>query len=98
MCIQYPSVMVIKVSGFTKGVGAKVRDFAATARSRHLSGIVLDLRANPGGLLDEGVKTASVFLDGGLVVTFVKRGSEPLKLTAAAGGDTGTPLAVWFID
>jgi carboxyl-terminal processing protease len=86
--------MVIKVSGFTKGVSGKVRDFAATARSRHLSGIVLDLRGNPGGLLDEGVKTASVFLDGGLVVTFVKRGSTPLKLAAEPGGDTGTPLAV----
>ena len=65
-----------------------------TARGRHLSGIVLDLRGNPGGLLDEGVRTASVFLDGGLVVTFTKRGAAPLQLTAAAGGDTGTPLAV----
>ncbi len=88
------SVMIIKVSGFTKGVGAKVRDFASTARTRHLSGIVLDLRGNPGGLLDEGVKTASVFLDGGPVVTFVRRGSTPVKMTAEAGGDTGTPLAV----
>jgi carboxyl-terminal processing protease len=88
------SVMIIKVSSFTKGVGAKVGAFASTARARHLTGIVLDLRGNPGGLLDEGVKTASVFLDGGPVVTFDKRGSAPLLLTAEPGGDTGTPLAV----
>ncbi|HTC68638.1 MAG TPA: S41 family peptidase [Acidothermaceae bacterium] len=88
------SVMVIKVSAFTKGVGDKVAQFVATARNRHLSGIVLDLRGNPGGLLDEGVKTASVFLDGGPVVTFEKRGAPPLLMTAEPGGDTGTPLAV----
>jgi carboxyl-terminal processing protease len=88
------SVMIIKVSTFSNGVGAKVGQYAATARSRHLTGIVLDLRGNPGGLLDEGVKTASVFLDGGPVVTFQKRGSPPLQLTAEPGGDTGTPLAV----
>ena len=88
------SVMIIKVSAFNTGVASKVATFTATARARHLSGIVLDLRGNPGGLLDEGVRTASVFLDGGLVVTFTKRGAAPLALTAAAGGDTGTPLAV----
>jgi carboxyl-terminal processing protease len=88
------SVMIIKVSAFTKGVGDKVAQFVATARSRHLTGIVLDLRGNPGGLLDEGVKTASVFLDGGPVVTFEKRGAPPLLMTAEPGGDTGTPLAV----
>jgi carboxyl-terminal processing protease len=88
------SVMVIKVSSFTTGVSTKVSAYAATARARHLSGIVLDLRGNPGGLLDEGVKTAGVFLDGGPVVTFDKRGAPPLLLSAQPGGDTGTPLAV----
>jgi carboxyl-terminal processing protease len=88
------SVMVIKVSTFSKGVGAKVKEFDATARSRHLAGIVLDLRGNPGGLLDEAVKTASVFLDGGLVVTFERRAAEPLQMDAGAGGDTSTPLAI----
>jgi carboxyl-terminal processing protease len=88
------SVMVIKVRSFSKGVGAKVQQLDATARQRHLSGIVLDLRGNPGGLLDEGVRTAGVFLDGGRVVTFERRGAQPLQLNAEVGGDTGTPLAV----
>jgi carboxyl-terminal processing protease len=88
------AVMIIKVRAFSKGVGAKVASYDATARERHLSGIVLDLRGNPGGLLDEGVRTASVFLDGGLVATFDRRGAAPLQLNATKGGDTGTPLAV----
>jgi len=88
------SVMIIKVRAFSKGVGAKVKQLDDTARARHLAGIVLDLRGNPGGLLDEGVRTAAVFLDGGPVVTFERRGEQPLKLQAGAGGDTGTPLAI----
>jgi carboxyl-terminal processing protease len=88
------AVMIIKVRAFSKGVGAKVASYDATARARRLSGIVLDLRGNPGGLLDEGVKTAAVFLDGGLVTTFERRGAQPLQLDAKKGGDTGTPLAV----
>lgn len=88
------SVMIIRVSAFTRGVGGKVREFESSATSRHLSGVVLDLRGNPGGLLDEAVKTASVFLDGGAVVSFARRGVAPLTLTAPAGGDPGTPLAV----
>ena len=35
--------------------------------------MVLDLRGDPGGLLDEAVETASVFLDGGVVVTYARR-------------------------
>lgn len=34
-----------------------------------IPGIVLDLRGNPGGLLDQSVKVSSVFLDGGEVVS-----------------------------
>ena len=88
------TVMIIKVRAFSKGVGAKVKQFDRTAQARHLSGIVLDLRGNPGGLLDEGVATASVFLNGGLVTTFERRGVPPLRMDAGSGGDTGTPLAV----
>jgi carboxyl-terminal processing protease len=37
-------------------------------KEKKISGIVLDLRSNPGGLLDEAVEVASLFLDSGVVV------------------------------
>jgi carboxyl-terminal processing protease len=37
-----------------------------------LKGIILDLRNNPGGLLAEAIKTASIFLDKGKTVVFTK--------------------------
>jgi carboxyl-terminal processing protease len=87
-------VMVIRVSAFTHGVGDRVAQFDSQARAHHLSGIVLDLRGNPGGLLDEAVRTASAFLSGGLVVTYEQRDEPATAIHASGGGDTSMRLAV----
>jgi carboxyl-terminal processing protease len=62
--------------------------------TQHSDGIVLDLRGNPGGLLDEAVEVASSFLDGGPVVSYERRGKAPRTLQAFSGGDVTTPLVV----
>ena len=49
----------------------------ATERRAGRGGVVLDLRDDPGGLLDEAVGVASVFLDGGPVVSYERRGARP---------------------
>ncbi len=60
------------------------------------SGIVLDLRNNPGGLLDQAVKVTDVFLDHGEVVS--TRGREPndFQRYSASSGDAidGRPLII----
>jgi carboxyl-terminal processing protease len=89
-----PSVELIRVAAFTRGVGSWIRAQVAGARSRHLTGLVLDLRDNPGGLLEEAVATASAFLNGGPVASYVRRGMAPDVLYATPGGDTLTPLVV----
>ena len=83
----------ITVSAFSRGVGRDVARAMAVGGARQ-SGVVLDLRDNPGGLLDEAVSVASVFLDGGPVVSYERRDAQPRTLTAFAGGDTTTPLVV----
>ena len=84
----------IQVRAFTRGVGREVRAAFESAGSRRAGGVVLDLRDDPGGLLDEAVEVASVFLDGGPVVTYERRGHPARTLDAAAGGDLTTPLVV----
>jgi carboxyl-terminal processing protease len=84
----------ISVTAFTRGVGRDVAKAMATERSVRPRGVVLDLRDNPGGLLDEAVSVASVFLDGGPVVSYERRGARPRTLDAFEGGDTTTPLVV----
>jgi carboxyl-terminal processing protease len=87
-------VVRLRVAAFTRGVGRWVRDQVELARDRQLDGVVLDLRDNPGGLLDEAVETASAFLDGGPVVSYTQRGHSPSVLDALGQGDTGIPLVV----
>jgi carboxyl-terminal processing protease len=84
----------VAITAFTRGVGRDVARAMAAQGSGRTGGVVLDLRDNPGGLLDEAVAVASVFLDGGPVVSYERRGAKPRTLDAFEGGDTATPLVV----
>jgi carboxyl-terminal processing protease len=61
----------VAVLWFGDGTAARVAADLRRFRAAHVAGIVLDLRNDPGGLLTEGVRTASLFLHGGRVVTLV---------------------------
>ncbi|MEV0282043.1 S41 family peptidase [Streptomyces sp. NPDC050610] len=81
----------IKVVSFTKGTGEQVR--RAVRDAPRSDGILLDLRANSGGLVAEAVAASAAFLDGGLVATYDVHGAQR-ALSADPGGDTARPLAV----
>ncbi|MGW4837598.1 S41 family peptidase [Streptomyces globisporus] len=85
------AAVLVKVAAFTKGAGADVRDAVRDAPDG--AGILLDLRANSGGLVAEAVVAASAFLDGGLVATYDVRGDQH-ALYADPGGDTDRPVVV----
>jgi carboxyl-terminal processing protease len=93
---------VISVNEFSANVGRFVResvsDLTQQAGSR-LNGIVLDLRRNPGGSLDEAIEMSDLFLDSGAIVS--QRGrvrSENITFDAetVVPGDIarGVPLIV----
>lgn len=88
---RLPGATVIRVESFTRGVGRQVRD---RVRAPHSASLVLDLRGNPGGLLDEAVEVASAFLSGGAVVSYDRRGEGTRTLSAVGSADTTTPLVV----
>ncbi|MDQ0796075.1 S41 family peptidase [Streptomyces sp. B1I3] len=85
------SAVLVKVAAFTKGAGTAVRDAVDAAPED--AGILLDLRANSGGLVTEAVTASSAFLDGGLVATYDVHGEEQ-ALYAEPGGDTDRPVVV----
>ncbi|MFJ7908776.1 S41 family peptidase [Kitasatospora sp. NPDC096204] len=82
-------VLRVTVRAFTSGVADQVR---AALRAPH-TGVVLDLRGNSGGLVDEAAETAGIFLDGGAVGSYQERGGTR-ELTAPPGGDQRTPLVL----
>lgn len=84
----------IDIRTFTRGVGRSVRDAMAADPAAFAGGIVLDLRGNPGGLLDEAVEVASAFLDGGPVVSYEQRDAPDRTLYAVGDGNTATPVVV----
>jgi carboxyl-terminal processing protease len=72
------NIEYIRVASFSENAAKGVDDALAKARQQagdHLVGVVLDLRNDPGGLLDEAVSVAGDFLDGGEVVS--TRGRRP---------------------
>ena len=75
-------IAIFRITSFNQETYEQLVEALAKAR-RELgappAGIVLDLRDNPGGLLDQSVKVASVFLRGGLVVSTVGRRRESRK-------------------
>lgn len=61
----------IRITSFEQGTGAGVKKAIEKFKKEshgHIKGLVLDLRDNPGGLLDQAVQVGNDFLDGGLVV------------------------------
>jgi carboxyl-terminal processing protease len=58
--------------------------------------LLLDLRGNPGGLYDQGVRVADLFLDEGLIVKVVSRGGRHVETEVAqeAGTWKGFPMIV----
>lgn len=70
---------------------------ADAAKKGGLAGIVLDLRANPGGLLDQAVDISSLFLKDGLVVSTESRDpqNKDIRYVKKQGWkDLTTPIAV----
>jgi carboxyl-terminal processing protease len=67
---------------------AKALDDARTALGGQIRGLVLDLRNNPGGLLDQAVRVSDVFLSSGTIVTTAGRGRRNVEVERAREKDT----------
>lgn len=79
----------ISITQFTEGVAQKVEQ--KCREFKNMKGLIIDLRNNPGGILDEGVNTAGLFLNNGDVVTYTmnKRGKrEDYKVDKGETGRT----------
>ena len=88
----------LRVTHFTSRTGEAVREQIARLEEEAgpdgVRGFVVDLRNNPGGLLDEAIGVAGAFLDGGSVVS-VKSRTQAEYFDADSGDDSaGKPIVV----
>ncbi len=86
----------ISLAQFIEEVGTKVETAVADLKEQGAQGIILDLRNNPGGLLDEAVDVSSVFLDEGVVVSVRQKDETEriLEVNQQIKADTEIPLIV----
>jgi carboxyl-terminal processing protease len=90
----------VRLSSFAESTEAELEQAAheltAASGRDELLGLVLDLRINPGGLLDSAVQVADAFLDGGVIVTGTGRMRKAQFEQSADAGDVleGVPTVV----
>jgi carboxyl-terminal processing protease len=85
----------VRLSTFSSGAHALLAKAVRKVEREGAEGIVLDLRANGGGLLEEAVATASVFLpEGEVVVTTDSRTQGHAEYKTGGGNLPARPLAV----
>ena len=84
----------IKVKQFSKGITGDVADAMRQLSTQGATSWILDLRHNPGGLLEESVQLSDLFVDSGTVVTTVSGRDREARRAEHGFGDTTSPLAV----
>ena len=89
----------VHLAGFTSGAHGEVGSAVRRLLKQGAEGVVLDLRDNGGGLLNEAVMVSSVFIPDGKIVTTRGR-SRPEQVYEATGGaiDTDIPVVVLVND
>ena len=83
---EVTDVAYIRIEEFIETTPQEVEDLAREAEESGMRGLIIDLRANPGGLLQETVDTADLFLDEGIILIEVDRDETETTFRARPGG------------
>ena len=89
-----PGIAYLRIQSFTETTGREVEDNLKALGEQNIKGLILDLRGNPGGLLDQGVATAGHWLDRGQTVVSHKGRAYPEKPYLARGSQYGENYAM----
>jgi carboxyl-terminal processing protease len=98
--LEGDDVGYIRMTQFTEkttdGLKKAITDITAKMSNDKLKGYILDLRNNPGGLLDQAISVSSAFIQRGEIVSTRGRNPEETQRFTAQGGDLtkGKPVIV----
>jgi carboxyl-terminal processing protease len=90
----HPGVAYVKILSFGESTGQELAQTLARLGENNINGLVLDLRGNPGGLLNTAVEVADHFLPKGAVVVSQHGRSSPEKVYTAYNGNRGRDYSV----
>jgi carboxyl-terminal processing protease len=83
---MFGSVGYVKLNEFTENARQDLDDAIESLNPEQLTGLILDLRGNPGGLLDSAVEIASAFLPEGELILTEDFGERFSPITFEADG------------
>jgi len=92
-----PGTGYIKLANFTQTSADDLDRAISQLKSRGMERLILDLRLNPGGLLDQAVKVADRFLPDGKMIVYTRGrvpGSDQEYFATKAGDDNEMPIVV----
>lgn len=88
------TVGYIRLAQFTQNSADEIAAALKSLEKKGAKSFVLDLRDNPGGLLDQAVDVSSLFVESGVIVQVQEREGEAEKSLATGNQVTDAPLVV----
>ena len=96
-CMLRGDIGYVSITGFTQGMTAELKDVILTLKQQGAQRLIIDLRGNGGGLMDEAIKLMSLFVPKGTLVVSSKgraKGSNVEYRTQTDPIDTKIPVMV----
>lgn len=87
----------VKVRSFHKTTAEELEEALQDLEEQHIRALVLDLRNNPGGLLEQAIAVADLFLEGDKLIVYTKGrlASQNMKaFSKSSGAHVDYPLAI----
>lgn len=84
----------IRLTSFNEHAGERLREALDTLSQEGMQGVILDLRGNPGGLLNQALEVAQEFVPAGPVVYVEERGREERRVLNSKLKKERWPLVV----
>lgn len=86
----------LKISRFGEDTTSLAKKAADEFKSKNVKGVIVDVRSDPGGLLDAAVNVSSLWLDKSKVILKEKRGGQVVQTYKSKGGNIlgGVPTVV----
>lgn len=77
--------LYVRITSFIENTHSDFEKIANAHIKKHgkIKGLIIDLRNNPGGLLEQAVKMADTFLDEGIIVSTIGRNTKEKEVTVA---------------
>lgn len=96
--VMRDSIAYVRIASFSAATTTELQKAVADVKKKahKITGVVLDLRNNPGGLLDQAVGVSDAFLEHGEIVSTRGRSPNMVQRWDARGGDItgGVPIVI----